>query len=98
VVCREGRSHFKSELELVLIDLVDEGVNAEGRLVVSVYAIVHDEELSIRGIYYECFHGFKVSQVDTLMEVTVIKYHRSLVATAYYQIVIEHKAQFGIAL
>ncbi len=74
MVGREVRPYFESQLEFVLGELIYEGVNSEGGLVVSIDPVIHDEKLSIWRVNAEGFHGFKVPHIHTLMEVAIIKY------------------------
>jgi hypothetical protein len=50
VVGREVRSDLESQLQLVLGHLVNERIDPEGRLVVSVDTVVHHQELPIRRV------------------------------------------------
>ena len=77
MVGRESGSDFESELELVLRELIDERVYAERRLVVSIDAVVHDEELAIGRVDDEGPHGLEVPEVHALVKVAVVKHHRA---------------------
>ncbi len=79
MISRERCSHFESELELILRQLIDERVDSEGSLIVSIDAVVHNKELAVWRINYESSHCFKVSQVHAFVKVTVIKNNRSRV-------------------
>lgn len=72
MVGRKGSADLKRKLELVLRELIDERVYAEGCLIIAVDAVVHYEELSIWRVDSECLHRFEVPQVNALMEVAVI--------------------------
>lgn len=73
VVCREVGSHFRSELQLVGCQLIDEWVDSKRCGVLAIDAVVHDQELSIRWVDRHCLHGFEVSSINALVEVAVIQ-------------------------
>ena len=73
MILGELASSFELELEFVLIELLDEWVNTEGSRELSIYTIVHHEELSIGRIYNQCFQCFEVSQINTLVEIAVVQ-------------------------
>jgi len=75
VVLRELGTDLHRELEPVACVLVNEGIEAEGSRVLSIDAIVHDEELTVGRVDRHRLHRFKVARVDTLMEVAVVEGH-----------------------
>lgn len=50
MIRRESSPHFQSQLQLVLGKLVYKGINSKGSGVVSIYSVIHDQELAIGGI------------------------------------------------
>ena len=50
VISRKGSSNFESKLQFILGKLIDERVNPEGSLIVSIDSVVHNKELSIRWV------------------------------------------------
>ena len=50
VISWKGSSNFESKLQFILGKLIDERVNPEGSLIVSIDSVVHNEKLSIRWI------------------------------------------------
>ena len=91
VILRELCANFHRELKLISTFLVNEGVQAERGCILPINAIVHDEELAIWRVDCNCFHGFKVACVNTLVEVAVIKSHTSLLTcfgAAHSQVVV----------
>lgn len=59
---------LQRELQLVLRQLIDERVDAIRRLIVTVYAIVHDEELTIGRRNGQCAQRIPISRVNALVE------------------------------
>lgn len=102
VVRREVGSDFEGELEFVLRELIDEGVDSEGCGVVPVYTIVHDQELSIRRVNRQRLHRLEVPYIHTLVEVAIIQHHspKALyhILSTHDQVVIEHQSQFWVSL
>ena len=50
VISRKGSSNFESKLQFILGKLINERVNPEGSLIVSIDSVVHNEKLSIRWV------------------------------------------------
>ena len=50
VISRKGSSNFESKLQFILGKLINERVDPEGSLIVSIDSVVHNEELSIRWV------------------------------------------------
>lgn len=91
--------HLKCELQFVLRYFIDEGVNPEGRLIVTVDSVVHDQELAIRRVNRECLHCLKVSNIYTLVEVAIIKDYGSellSITLAHCEVIIKYESQFRI--
>lgn len=81
MVLREVSSNFNCETQLIGVDLIDKRVDAERSRVLSINAIVHDKEFTIWRLNGYCFHCLEVPCVDTLMEVAVIQYNTSSIAS-----------------
>ena len=94
VVLRELRTDFHRELESVATLFVNEWVDTEGRCILAIDAVVHNEEFAIGRVDRHCFHRFKVACVHTLVEVAVIEGDaacRTLSGAAYGKIVVQHE-------
>lgn len=75
VVSWESGPNLEGELKLILRHFIYEGVDPERCLIVTVDTVVHDQELTIRRVDDQRFHGLKVSQIHAFMEVAIIKYY-----------------------
>ena len=99
MILRELGSDFDGEPESVARLLIDERVNAERCRVLSVDAVVHDEELAIWRVDRDCLHGFEVSRIDALVEVAIVECHtpaRSCVRSTDREVVIQDQAQLRV--
>ena len=99
VVLRELSTDLHCELESVAWYFIYERVDAEWGWILSVNSIVHHKELPVGRVYRNCLHCFKVSRVDTFMEVAVIQNDTTLLShgrSAHSQVVVEHKTQFRV--
>ena len=72
MILGEIRPHFYCKLNLARANLLNEGINPEWRRVFCVDAVIHDKEFAIRWLYRYCLHCFKISHIDTLVEIAVI--------------------------
>jgi hypothetical protein len=72
VILREVRPNFDSKLDFAIVNFLYEGIYPERSRVLRVNSIVHDEEFSIRWFYSNSFHGFKITDVNALVEIAVI--------------------------
>lgn len=55
-LCGKIASNFDPKSQLILIKLVNNWVDAEGRIVVAIDSVVHDEEFAVGRIYYQRLH------------------------------------------
>lgn len=81
VVLGEISSHFDCECQLVRVNLFYEGINSERSRVFAIYAVVHDQEFSIWGLDSYSLHRFEVPCINTLMEIAIVQYNTSRIAS-----------------
>ena len=94
MVLRKLCSDLNRKCELVLRYLINERIDSERCRVFSIDTIVHDQEFSIWWVNSYCFHCFKITDIHTLMEITVIKDNTTNLSRRFadLQIVIQHQS------
>ena len=100
MVLRELRPHFNREPQSIARVLVNERIYAEGRSILTVDSVVHDQEFAIGRINRHRLHRFEVTRIHALVEVAIVESHTSLLTTCLStdsQIVVQDETQLRIA-